>query len=82
MSANMDTVGTPAMHNVLSKYNLVTCPARHYLKKNQKNLKDKTKYLLAWWNWMIFLNCQRLTSGGFIGLDVANGYTIKFVDCC
>ena len=24
MSANMDTVGTPAMHDVLSKYNLIT----------------------------------------------------------
>ena len=33
MSANMDTVGTPAMHKVLSKYKLITCPARHFLNK-------------------------------------------------
>ena len=36
MSANMDTVGTPAMHKILSKNNLITCPARHYLKKNSE----------------------------------------------
>ena len=34
MSANMDTIGTPAMHKVLSKYKLITCPAKHHLKKN------------------------------------------------
>ena len=39
MSANMDTVGTPAMHRVLSKYNLITCPAKHHLKKNLDKFK-------------------------------------------
>ena len=34
MSANMDTVGTPSMHNVLSKHKLITCPAKHYLKND------------------------------------------------
>ena len=34
MSANMDTVGTPSMHKVLSIYKLITCPAKHHLKKN------------------------------------------------
>ena len=34
MSANMDTVGTPAMHKVLAKHGMITCPAKHHLKKN------------------------------------------------
>ena len=39
MSANMDTIGTPAMHKVLSKYKLITCPAKHHLKKNSNEFK-------------------------------------------
>ena len=40
MSANMDTVGTPSMHKVLSKHKLITCPAKHHLKKIQMNLRQ------------------------------------------
>ena len=29
MAANMDTVGTPDMHEALSEYDFITCPARH-----------------------------------------------------
>ena len=43
MSANMATVGTPAMHKVLSKYNLITCPAKHHLKKGSDKFKIKRK---------------------------------------
>ena len=39
MSANMDTVGTPGMHKVLSKNNMITCPAKHYLKKDVSKFK-------------------------------------------
>ena len=79
MSANMDTVGTPAMHNVLSKYNLVTCPARHYLKKNPEKFK-KRQTNICWLGGIDDIFKLSKTSGGFTGLDVANGYTIKFVD--
>ena len=41
MSANMDTVGTPAMHKVLSRYNLITCPAKQYLKKDTEKFKKE-----------------------------------------
>ena len=47
MSANMDTVGTPAMHNVLSKHKLITCPAKHYL-KNDSNKFKKGKSNICW----------------------------------
>ena len=50
MSANMDTVGTPAMHEVLSRHNMITCPAKHYLKNNITKFKWKRKNLLVRWN--------------------------------
>ena len=79
MSSNMDTVGTPAMHKVLSKYKLITCPAKHHLKKDQGQFK-KGKANICWFGGIDDINNLAKTSSGFIGLDVANGYTIKFVD--
>ena len=79
MSANMDTVGTPAMHRVLSKYNLITCPAKHHLKKNSDKFK-RGKSNICWFGGIDDISKLSKTSSGFIGLDVANGYTIKFVD--
>ena len=79
MSSNMDTVGTPAMHKVLSKYKLITCPAKHHLKKDQGEFK-KGKANICWFGGIDDINNLAKTASGFIGLDVANGYTIKFVD--
>ena len=79
MASNMDTVGTPAMHKVLSKYKLITCPAKHYLKKDQDAFK-KGQANICWLGGIDDINSLSKTTSGFIGLDVANGYTIKFVD--
>ena len=79
MSANMDTVGTPAMHKVLSKYKLITCPARHYLKENIDKF-SKGENNICWFGGIEDIANLAKTSTGFIGLDVANGYTIRFVD--
>ena len=79
MSANMDTVGTPAMHKVLSKYKLITCPARHYLKENIDKF-NKGENNICWFGGIEDIANLAKTSTGFIGLDVANGYTIRFVD--
>mgnify|MGYP000642488023 FL=1 len=79
MSANMDTVGTPAMHKALSKYNLITCPARHYLKKDSEDFKDGPENI-CWFGGIDDISKLSKASSAFIGLDVANGYTIKFVD--
>ena len=79
MSANMDTVGTPAMHRVLTKHNLITCPAKHHLKKNLDKFK-RGKSNICWFGGIDDISKLSKTSSGFIGLDVANGYTIKFVD--
>ena len=75
----MDTVGTPAMHKILSKNNLITCPARHYLKKNSEEFK-KGQANVCWLGGIDDIAKLSKMSSGFIGLDVANGYTIKFVD--
>ena len=79
MSANMDTVGTPAMHKALSRYNLITCPARHYLKKDSEDFKDGPENI-CWFGGIDDISKLSKASSAFIGLDVANGYTIKFVD--
>ena len=79
MSANMDTVGTPSMHTVLSKHNMVTCPARHYLKNSAKEFKGKEDNI-CWFGGIDEIDNLKEVQSGFIGLDVANGYTIRFVD--
>lgn len=79
MSANMDTVGTPSMHTVLSKHNMVTCPARHYLKNSTKEFKSKEDNI-CWFGGIDEIDNLKEVQSGFIGLDVANGYTIRFVD--
>ena len=79
MSANMDTVGTPSMHTVLSKHNMVTCPARHYLKNSTKEFKGREDNI-CWFGGIDEMDNLKEVQSGFIGLDVANGYTIRFVD--
>ena len=79
MSANMDTVGTPSMHTVLSKHNMVTCPARHYLKNSTKEFRGKEANI-CWFGGIDEIDNLKEVQSGFIGLDVANGYTIRFVD--
>ncbi|MED5561398.1 MAG: GMP reductase [Pseudomonadota bacterium] len=79
MSANMDTVGTPSMHTVLSKHNMVTCPARHYLKNSTKEFRGKEANI-CWFGGIDEIDNLKKVQSGFIGLDVANGYTIRFVD--
>ncbi len=79
MSANMDTVGTPSMHTVLSEHNMVTCPARHYLKNSTKEFKGKEDNI-CWFGGIDEIDDLKEVQSGFIGLDVANGYTIRFVD--
>ena len=79
MSANMDTVGTPSMHKVLSKHKLITCPSKHHLKKNSNEFKTGQSNI-CWFGGIDDISKLSKANSGFIGLDVANGYTIKFVD--
>ncbi len=83
MAANMDTVGTPDMHMVLSEFGMITSPARWYLKNNptafSTNYKDEHLCMMGGIDDIDVLKTNSVMYR-FIGLDVANGYTIRFVD--
>ena len=79
MSANMDTVGTPAMHAVLSKHQMITCPAKHYLKRNIINF-NSGNHNICWFGGIDDIELLSNVETDFIGIDVANGYTIRYVD--
>ena len=79
MSANMDTVGTPAMHGVLSKHGMITCPAKHYLKNNITTFNSGNDNI-CWFGGINDIELLSNVDVDFIGIDVANGYTIRYVD--
>ena len=79
MSANMDTVGTPAMHSVLSKHGMITCPAKHYLKNNITTFNSGNDNI-CWFGGINDIELLSNVDVDFIGIDVANGYTIRYVD--
>ena len=80
MAANMDTVGTPEMHLALSNFDMITSPARHFLRNNPKAFG--AGYHLCMMGGINDIDVLRIHKNlyKFIGLDVANGYTIRFVD--
>ena len=87
VASNMDTTGTFKMHEVLSRHGLVTCIARHYNSEAElwakaprrdkiclmSGISDKEIKELEHMN-------RKIYGIAFVGLDVANGYTINFVD--
>ncbi len=80
MASNMDTVGTPEMHSVLSEHKMITCPARHYLKKDITAFgKGRNVCMMAGLDDITTLTIHN-TKWEFIGIDVANGYTISVID--
>ena len=79
MAANMDTVGTPDMHGVLSEYDMITCPARHYLKNDITAFRGKNICMMGGIDDVTTIITHNL-KWDFIGIDVANGYTISVID--
>ena len=87
MASNMDTTGTFEMHSILSKHGMITCIARHYNKDGRNWDLAKSKQFLCVMSGIS--NSEILEIVGvantfpdvaFVGLDVANGYTINFVE--
>jgi GMP reductase len=75
------------MHNELSKHGMTTCIARHYnkdgIKWRQAERKDKLCVMSGISNKELSELSGIITTFpdvAFVGLDVANGYTINFVD--
>ena len=81
----MDTVGTPEMHIALSVHDMITSPARHYLKSLAEG--DDTFGVHAGYNLCMMGGIDDISTlvthkhkWKFIGIDVANGYTISVID--
>ena len=80
MASNMDTVGTPAMHSILLKHKMITCPAKHYLKRNITTFNSGNDNL-CWLGGIDDIELLSKVETDFIGIDVANGYTISVIEC-
>ena len=87
MASNMDTTGTFEMHKSLSQSGMVTCIARHYNKSgklwNEADNKNKLCVMSGISNpeiSEIIGVINTFPDIAFVGLDVANGYTINFVE--
>ena len=79
MSSNMDTVGTPEMYKVLFKHKMITSPARHYLKNSINTFKGKNLCMMGGLEDIDTL-ANNNSKWDFMGIDVANGYTISVID--
>ena len=75
MAANMDTVGTPEMHKVLSEYDMITCPARHYLKSDVTAFRGSNVCMMGGLDDVSSLIINQI-KWDMIGIDVANGIVI------
>ena len=87
MSSNMDTTGTFEMHEELNLHGMITCIARHYNHDGKPWVKTKRRDYLCVMSGIsdneildIVGVANTFPDVAFVGLDVANGYTINFVD--
>ena len=90
MASNMDTVGTPEMYKELFQHNMITCPARHYLNgpsaeltafrlRNDAGIYGHNLCMMGGIDDITTLTTHNL-KWDFIGMDVANGYTISVIE--
>ena len=90
MASNMDTVGTPEMYKELFQHNMITCPARHYLNgpkadltafrlRNDAGIYGHNLCMMGGIDDLTPLTTHNL-KWDFIGIDVANGYTISVIE--
>lgn len=92
MIANMDTTGTFAMAKSLQKFNAITCLHKHYdIEEYVDNIESTFLDLNHCWYSMGINDSgletlkqiyDRTGAIPHICIDVANGYTDKFVDFC
>ena len=88
MASNMDTVGTPEMHEKMLEYGMITCPARHYMKKDatwwrvgttDNRVLGKNVCMMGGIDDVGHMVIHHL-KWNFVGIDVANGYTISVIN--
>lgn len=87
MASNMDTVGTFSMADELTQHHMITCIAKHYNATGswptRNHLNENHLCVMGGISEQDINNTQKIYKSNkafFIGLDVANGYTISFVD--
>ena len=89
MTSNMDTTGTFEMYDVLSKYKMLTCFHKHYTLndfevRHGKSKLDREYYCLSTGigdnDWLKLKQIAQLLNPKFICIDVANGYSYKFLE--
>jgi IMP dehydrogenase/GMP reductase len=83
----MDTVGTFEMHEELSQYDMVTCIARQHNTKGELWNRAEKKNKLCVMSGISETELSEIIGVSntypdiaFVGLDVANGYTVNFVE--
>lgn len=90
IAANMDTVGTFNMSNALSKHNMITCLHKHYSLEELMNIYKTISTYNCWIsigmkeednNKLSYL-VEQIGTVPNICIDIANGYTEKFVNYC
>ena len=89
MTSNMDTTGTFEMYDVLSQYKMLTCFHKHYTysefyHRNTTSELDPEYYALSTGigdqDWEKLQQIVELLDPKFICIDVANGYSSKFLE--
>ena len=87
IAANMDTVGTYEVYNVLSKYKVITALHKFYTLKDFKSMNLDPNYFMVSSgikdsDFENLCNIVDNIETKFICIDVANGYMQKLVDFC
>jgi GMP reductase len=84
--ANMDTTGTFEMYYELCKYKMITCFHKHYEVKDFPLDLDPNYYAISTGindkDWNKLTELVKKLNPYFVVIDVANGYSSKFVNFC
>ena len=84
----MDTTGTIPIYNVLSQHKMITCLHKFHTADDFNSLDlnnfDKDYYALSTGisdnDWKNFNENMTVLDPNFVCIDVANGYSVKFID--
>jgi len=86
LTSNMDTTGTFEMYNVLSKLKMITVFHKHYDINEYPDNLDPEYYSLSTGisdnDWEKTQQLIEKLKPHFLTIDVANGYSEKFIDFC
>ena len=86
MAANMDTTGTFEMYNVLKRFKMITVLHKQYKIEDYPDSLDPNYYSLSTGvsesDWEKIVTLIAKLNPHFLTIDVANGYSTKFVEFC